>query len=136
MICEIETENSSNKQPPADSLAAILRRQRSNVTSSGFSIMTCLPAFAAATAGSMWAPARRTYRYDGDFWVGKHFLQRGIGLATLVLRKLSGRLRAGIRASDQFGVIYVSDRFCVKISNHPAADDTESVSHVLFSEVV
>jgi hypothetical protein len=36
--------------------ALMIRSQRSRVISSGFSTTTCLPASAAATAGSMWAP--------------------------------------------------------------------------------
>ena len=41
---------------PALRHASMIWSQRRSVISSGFSTMTCLPARAAATAGSRWAP--------------------------------------------------------------------------------
>jgi hypothetical protein len=41
---------------PALSQAAMILSHRLSVISSGFSTITCLPALAATTAGSMWAP--------------------------------------------------------------------------------
>ena len=46
----------AQRRTPAASQAAMIASQRPTVTSSGFSTTTCLPARAARTAGSRWAP--------------------------------------------------------------------------------
>ena len=107
----------------------MMRSHFLSVTSSGFSTTTCLPAFAAATAGSMWAPlgvAIVTASTAGSASIASSdvvaaaagFLGEGLGAA--------GR-RVG--AGDELGAADVRERLGVKATDHAGADDAKSDGH-------
>ena len=79
---------------PALSHSSMILSQRRSVISSGFSTITCLPARAAATAGSNVHAAGRADGDHVDRRIGQHVVQVVIGLAAGGLGQPVRRRRA------------------------------------------
>ena len=118
---------------PAASQASMIASQRGRVISSGFSTTTCLPARAAWTAGSMWAPLGVQMQTTSRSGLRQHRVQvvedRAASLGQPGDLVAVGRIAAPGR--DDPGVLDLVDRPRVKLGDHAAADDAETVlSHV------
>ena len=85
---------------PAFSHSPMIWSQRLSVISSGFSTITCLPARAAATAGSMWAPLGVPIVTTSTSRIGQHLVQVVIGPAAVRRGEAIGRRRHGVVAGD------------------------------------
>ncbi len=62
----------AQRRTPASSQARMIASHRGTVTSSGFSTTTCLPARAASTAGSRWAPLGVQMQTTSSPGMGEH----------------------------------------------------------------
>ena len=119
----------SRATTPALRHSSMIWSQRRSVISSGFSTMTCLPARAAATAGSRWAPLGVPMVTTSTRRVGQHGLQVVIRLAAGAGGQAVGRGGHGVVAGHELRPADVGDRPGVKVGDHPAADDSETDSH-------
>ena len=114
---------------PALSQASMMRSHFLSVISSGFSTMTCLPAFAAATAGSMWAPLGVAIVTASTAGVGEHRVDRVVAAAADLLGEGLGAAGRRVGAGDELGAADVGQGLGVKATDHAGADDAESDGH-------
>ncbi len=111
---------------PAFSHSRMILSQRESVISSGFSTITCLPARAAATAGSRWAPLGVPIVTTSTVRIGQHVVQVVIGAAALRGGKPIGGGRHRVVAGHELRAANVADGPGVKVGDHAAADDSKA----------
>ncbi len=114
---------------PDASQASMIASHRGRVISSGFSTTTCLPAFAAATAGSMWAPLGVQTQTTSTLGIGEHLVEVVVELA-IGAGQLGDLLGAGgvtVEGRHHPRSRDLGDRPGVELGDHAAADDPETV---------
>ena len=92
----------------------MIASQRRSVISNGFSTMTCLPARAAATAGSVWASLGVPMVTTATRRIGQHVVQRVIRRAAGLRGQLVGGRGHLVETGDELGPANVADRLGVK----------------------
>ena len=98
---------------------------RSVVISRGFSQMTCLPAFKAASAGSRCAPEECRISNDFQIRIREEFVDVRVGLAAVFGSELFSRFGSEIENGLEFAARHGSYGFCVEVTDHAGADDSE-----------
>ena len=91
--------------------------------------MTCLPALAAATAGSMWAPLGVAMVTASTVVVGQHRVERVVAAAAEFRGEGVGAAGRRVGAGDELGAADVGQGLGVKATDHAGADDAESDGH-------
>ena len=107
----------------------MMRSHFLSVISSGFSTITCLPALAAATAGSMCRPLGVAIVTTSTCGSASISSSEWYALQPFAAANRSAASARVSQQADELRAAHVGNRPRVKLADHAAADDAETECH-------